>query len=96
MFIPSDIVIKIGRGHINRSNYVKVLGLLLDDHLRWNFHLFELSKKLARICCIFFKIRDFLPTNILINVYNSLFISFLQYSIILWGLTSALYTEPVF
>ena len=30
--VPSDIVINIGRDHINRSNYVKFLGLL-DEHL---------------------------------------------------------------
>ena len=94
--IASDIVIKIGREHINGSNYVKFLGLLLDESLRWNFHLSELSKKLARICGVPFKIRDLLPTSTLINVYNSLFMSFLQYSIIVWGLTFASYIEPIF
>ena len=96
MSIPSDIVITIGRDHIDRSRYVKFLGLLLDENLRWNFHLSELSKKLARTCGILFKIRDLLPTNTLINVYNSLFMSFLQYGIIVWGQTSALYIEPIF
>ena len=43
MSIPSEIVVKIGRDHINRSNNVKFLGLLLDEHLSWKFHLSELS-----------------------------------------------------
>ena len=72
------------------------MGLLLDENLRWNFHLSELSKKLARTCGILLKIRDLLPTNTLINVYNSLFMSFLQYGIIVWGQASALYIEPIF
>ena len=42
--IPSDIVIKIGREHINRSNYIKVLGLLLDE----NFFTFEKSVHLLQ------------------------------------------------
>ena len=96
MPIPTDIVIKIGREHVTRSNYVKFLGMLLDENLSWKFHLFELSKKLARTCGILFKIRDLLPTNTLINVYNSLFMSFLQYGIIVWGQTSASYIDPIF
>ena len=42
------------------------------------------------------KIRDLLPANTLINVYISLFMSFLQYGIIVWDQTSALYVEPIF
>ena len=42
------------------------------------------------------RIRDLLPTNTLINVYNSLFMSFLQYGIIVWGQTSASYIDPIF
>ena len=52
--------------------------------------------QLQNKCSILFKIRDSLPTNTLINVYNSLFMYFLQYGIIVWGQTSALYIEPIF
>ena len=49
----------------------------------------ELSKRLGRTCGILFKISDLLPTDTLINVYNSLSMPFLQYGIIVWGETSA-------
>ena len=94
--IPQDIVIKIGKKHIIRANYVKFLGLLLDENLSWKYHLSELSKKLARTCGIFFKIRSLLPTHTLINVYNSLFVSFLQYGITVWGQTFDSYLDPIF
>ena len=94
--IPSDILIKIGEQHITRVNHVRFLGLLLDEHLSWKFHLNELSKKLARTCGVFFKIRHFLPTDSLICIYNSLFMSFLQYGIIVWGQTFASYVDPIF
>ena len=42
--IPSDAVIKIGKKHIKRVKFVKFLGLLLDEHLSWKYHLSELSK----------------------------------------------------
>ena len=94
--IPQDIVIKLGKKHIIRANYVKFLGLLLDENLSWKYHLSELSKKLARTCGIFFKIRSLLPTHTLINVYNSLFMSFLQYGITVWGQTFDSYLDPIF
>ena len=94
--IPSDILIKIGEQHITRVNHVRFLGLLLDEHLSWKFHLNELSKKLARTCGVFFKIRHFLPTDSLICIYNSLFMSFLHYGIIVWGQTFASYVDPIF
>ena len=85
MKIPEDTSKKIGRKHLTKAKYVKSLGLLLDENLSWRFHLSELSKKLARTCGIFYKIRSLLPINTLILVYNSLFLPFLQYGIIVWG-----------
>ena len=81
--------------HITRGKYVKLLGILLDDHLSWKYHLSELSKKLARTCGILFKVRHLLPTKSSVSVYNALFLSFLPYGIIVWGQTYTTYTEPI-
>ena len=87
----SEIVcIKCRKFPIKQTSYVKFLGVL-----SWKYHLTELSKKLARICGIFFKVRHFLPINILILLYNSLFSPFLQYGILVWGLTFESYINPV-
>ena len=74
----------------------KFLGLLLDEHLSWRYHLSELSKKLARTCGMFFKIRNLLPLDVLICLYNALLLSFLQYGLVVWGQTYASYTDPIF
>ena len=42
--VPSGSDIKIGKTHIKRVKFVKFLGLLLDEHLSWKYHLSELSK----------------------------------------------------
>ena len=94
--INSDAVIKIGKKHITRVKFVIFLGLLLDEHLSWKYHLSELSKKLARTCGMFFKIRNLLPLDVLLCLYNALFLSFLQYGLIVWGQTYASYIEPIF
>ena len=93
---PETVNIKIGNLPVKKTCYVKFLGVLLDENLSWKYHLIELSKKLARTCGIFFKLRHFLPINVLICLYNSLFSPFLQYGILVWGLTYETYTNPVF
>ena len=94
--IPSDITIKIGKKPINRVKFIKFLGVLLDENISWKQHLNELSKKLARICGMFFKIRNFVPLNTLLCLYNALFLSFMQYGIIVWGSTCITYVDPIF
>ena len=95
-FSSDSINTKIGNLSVKKTCYVKFLGVLLDENLSWKYHLIELSKKLARTCGMFFKIRHFLPTDVLICLYNSLFSSFLQYGILVWGLTYETYINPVF
>ena len=45
---------------------------------------------------MFLKIRHFLPINILVCLYNSLFSPFLQYGSLGWGLTYETHINPVF
>ena len=93
---PSKAVnINIGNVPVKKTSYIKFLGVL-DENLSWKYHLTELSKKHARICGIFFKVRLFLPLNIPVCLYNSLFSSFLQYGILVWGLTHETHINPVF
>ena len=82
--------------HIRRVKFVKFLGLLLDEHLTWKYHLSELSKKLAGTCVMFFRIRHLLPIDVLICLYNALFYSFLQYGVIVWGQTYVSHIDPIF
>ena len=94
--LNDSINIKIGSQHVEQTKYVKFLCLLLDESLSWKYHLSELSKKLSRTCGIFFKVRYLLPTSVLVSLYNSLFSSFLQYGIIVWGLTYDTHTKPIY
>ena len=87
--------IEIGKKYVKRVKFVKFLGLLMDEHLSWKFHLGELSKNLARTCGMFFKIRNSLPLDVLIGLYNALFLSFLQYCLIAWGQTYSSYIDPI-
>ena len=90
------IPLKFGKKNITRAKYVKFLGVLVDEHLSWKYHICELRKKLSRTTGLFFKLRHWLPLATLICLYNSLFSSFLNYGIIVWGLTFESYLTPLY
>ena len=94
--LPDIVILKFGKKRIQMTKYVKFLGVLLDEHLTWKYHINELSKKLSKSCGIFFKIRHYVPLSTLICLYNSLFSSFLNYGITTWGLTYQSYLNPLF
>ena len=94
--VLSGSEIKIGKKHIKSVKFCKFLGLLLDEHLCWKYHLNELSKKLARTCGMLLRIRNLLPLNVFICLHNALFLSFLYYGLIVWGQTYASYIDPIF
>ena len=87
---------QIWQKNITRAKYVKFLGVLVDEHLSWKYHICELRKKLSRTTGLFFKLRHWLPLATLICLYNSLFSSFLNYGIIVWGLTFENYLTPLY
>ena len=63
--INEFIKIKLGWKAINQVNCIKYLGIFIDSTLSWKPHVTELSKKLARNCGIFFKIRHYVNPDTL-------------------------------
>ena len=94
--LDENITIKIGKEHVKHTKYIKFLGLLLDENIGWKYHLSELSKKLARTFGVLLKFSYLLRTSVLVSLYNSLFASFLQYGIIVWGLTYDIHIKPIY
>ena len=93
--IPQSICIQIGKKHISRVNYIKLLGVLLGECLKGKYYIAELSRKLAKTCGILFRVRHLLSTTTLIIIYNAFFMSFLQYGIVAWGQTFDSYIEQL-
>ena len=95
--IMEPIVLQFGHKK-NRANHVEFLGVLLDENetLSWKYHLIELSRKWSRSVGIFYKMRHFVPKEMLKTVYYSLFYLFLSNGIVVWGATPEKYLKPVF
>jgi hypothetical protein len=78
--------LKLSGKIINPSKSVKYLGVHLDEHLNWKVHTSSVAIKLRRANGAISKLRHFVPTNILINVYHAIFASHTRYGSQIWGL----------
>ena len=89
--IKNSITIKINKKAIAEKDYIKYLGVLVDSTLSWKHHIFNVTTKISRAIGIMYKLRSYLPLNVLKNVYYSLIYSHITYAIEVWG--SAFKTE---
>ena len=90
------IIIRFGRKKVRQKKIVKFLGVLSDETLSFRFHLAGLSKKLSRVTGIFFKCRHLLPLEVLKTLYYAMFFPFIQYGIVVWGLTHKSYLNSIY
>ena len=67
----------------------------LQIPLTFKFHIDELNKKVSRAVSILYKLRPFVTTKILSNVYYAIIYPFLLYGIVIWGNTSNNLLEPI-
>jgi len=89
--LDHNVTLVINKKAIAEESYIKYLGVLIDCHLNWKQHILSISKKISRSIGIMYKLRNFMNTNLLKNIYYSLIYSYLVYGIETWG--SACETE---
>ena len=70
------------------SNYVKYLGVLIDENLSWDQHVKDLSNKLSRANGIISKLRHYAPKSAVLSVYHAIFYSHMIYGSSVWSLTT--------
>ena len=80
-----EVKIKIDGKKLFPSNNVKYLGILIDPHLTWNFHIDDLSRKLSRAIGMLAKIRHYVQIQTLKMIYYGIFSSLLLYGAQIWG-----------
>ena len=64
-----NVTILINKQAIHKVKYVKYLGILIDSHLTFKDHINELNKKISRAIGILYRLRQYVTTKILCNVY---------------------------
>jgi len=69
---------------INQVKNAKFLGVFIDEHLTWDVHIDNLKLKVSKTCGIINKVKHKLPRSILLLIYNSLLLPYLQYCAMIW------------
>ena len=70
---------------ISRVTEVKFLGVCIDERLNYNCHTMTICKKLSSIVGVMNKLKYYVPSVILRQVYFALFQSVLMYGLTVWG-----------
>ena len=64
------MTILINKEAIDEGKHAKYLGILIDSQLTFKYHIDELNKKVSRAIGILYKLRPFVTSKILSNVYK--------------------------
>ena len=70
---------------INLADSTKFLGLIIDNKLSWREHIYNQCKLLSRNIGIINKLKIMFPSDVLLNLYSTLVLPYLNYGILAWG-----------
>ena len=77
--------VKIAGFNIPVVNTTKFLGVTLDNHLIWKYHVNDICCKISRAIGAISRISAIVPTHILLNLYFTMILPHLMYCNIVWG-----------
>lgn len=67
---------------------IKILGVIFQENLSWDSHVNFLIAKLSQVLGLLYRNRHILPRNIMLLVYNTLFLSRINYCHLVWASTT--------
>ena len=82
MFLDSE---SIKRLPLERPNFIKYLGLLIDENLSRKTRINSVANKISKTIGLIARLRHIVPTCTLLNIYQSLITPYLTYGLISWG-----------
>jgi len=69
---------------ISQVASTKFLGVYIDEHLSWSTHIDHIKTKISKTCGVLNKLKYKLLQSILVLIYNSLILPYLQYCAMIW------------
>jgi hypothetical protein len=79
-----NLKIVIDNNELIRVHQTKFLGIIIDDDLSWKTHTTHISKIISKYNGIIRKVRQFLPQESVLNLYNTFVLPYLSYCAIIW------------
>ena len=76
--------IKFGPNFISSTDHTKFLGILVDNHLNFRYHVNLICTKISKVIGMLFRLNDTLPIDALKTLYSTLLLPHLMYGIEIW------------
>ncbi len=86
--IPSNTVIRVNDNLIQPSQYVKNLGLYFDQHMVFDKHISQISRKTYGTLMYVNRIKEVFSNDIRRTVIQTLVLSIVYYGMAVWGTTN--------
>ncbi len=64
--------LKVGDRHIKEVNEAKLLGIIIDESLTCDKHIYKMCNKISKKLGMLRKVKKFIPSNTLLMLFNSL------------------------
>lgn len=83
--VPLTFTISINEQIINRVEYTKYLGIIIDYRLTWEKHIEKIINKTKYLIFILYKLTNIMSYESLMMIYYAFFHSAVNYGSIAWG-----------
>ena len=80
---------------LERKDCIKDLGDLKDENLSWRKHIVTVASKISKTTGMLSKLRHFIPSSVLVNIYNALITAYLTYGLVSWGNACKTYLDKI-
>ena len=77
--------ITIAENKVERVCDFNYLGIHINENMKWNTHINNISNKISKYIGVLNKLKHFLPTFTLKTLYDSLIVPHFNYGILAWG-----------
>lgn len=86
--VINDPQIRLGTDNIKRVRKCSTLGVIIDDQLLWKNNIGNINSKVSKGLGMMRRMKAFAPKSILITVYKSLILPYLDYCCLVWDSAS--------
>ena len=80
---------------IQKVSKTKFLGTIIDDKLTWKYHIENICKIISRNIGMMNKLKYTFPSKVLLSLYSTLVLPYLNYGILSWGNSASYLLERI-
>ena len=80
---------------LKQCNQALFVGVNIDEHLTWKQHITRVNALIRTKAGTLFRLRNFVPQNILVLLYKAFIQPYITYGLEVWGNTYSSYLNPI-